>query len=106
MQHHLYMLYFTGLLQLLALCSLIFGQALRCNTMQVSDTDPGWEELTEASVMHLCPKMGMQDIGSVYSDQLAIPANSQRLKHKVQQVVEHLSKEASAPFASVNLPVG
>ena len=101
MQLHLYMVYFTGLLQLLALCSLNPGQALRC--LQVPDTDPGWEELTEASMMHLCSKLGMQDIGSVYSDQLAIPANSQRLKHKVQQIVEQLSEEASAPFASVNL---
>lgn len=74
--------------------------AARDFDVQVPDTDPGWEELTEASMLHLCccVSPGME---SLQAELLALPVTSQKLQMRVQQVLKHLSTGVGAPFAAV-----
>lgn len=67
--------------------------------MQVPHTDPGWEELTEASMSHMCSLLGL-NMEVLQVEQLTLPASSHKLQVRVQEVLEHLSTRAD-PVAAI-----
>ena len=74
--------------------------------MQVPDAaqNPGWEELTGVSMLHLCSELGLNNQGNAFGEeQLAIPANVHLLKQSIDQMLNYLNSGESAPFASVKV---